>query len=70
MNTSRNRPGMRRALSGASSFGWFRFLGNNLEGPHHVVIFMLQHVAVKDIAAGIAFEASDNGEHVSWVDDR
>jgi hypothetical protein len=42
----------------------FRFGENDLVWPHHVVIFVLQHVAVKDIAACVAFESHDDGEHI------
>src|ERR1700722_429147 len=52
-----------------SAFVRCNFLGNDFEGPHHVVVLMLQHVAVKDIAAGVAFKARDNRQHVSGVDD-
>ena len=44
-------------------------MSNDFEGPHHIVVFMLQHVAVNDLAAGVALEAGDDGEHVSGVDD-
>src|ERR1700733_5880626 len=33
---------------------------NYFVGPHHLVVFVLQHVAMADIAAFITFELYDN----------
>lgn len=34
-----------------------------LVGPHHLVIFMFENVAVPDVAAGIALELDDDPCH-------
>ena len=43
--------------------------GNDDEGPHHVVVFMLDDVAVEDVLAGEVLKANEESEHVAGVDD-
>jgi len=42
-------------------------LRDDLVRPHHVDVFALQHVAMKDIPPGIAAELRDDSEHIISV---
>ena len=42
---------------------------NDFVWPHHVIILVLQHMAVKDITPGIAFEPNEDAENLSGMDD-
>ena len=41
---------------------------HHLKRPHHVVVLMLQHVAMKYVTARVAFESRQNRERVAWND--
>ena len=58
------------SLSGELHYGRFQFLRHDLKRPHHIVIFMFQHVAVKNVSASISHEWNDDGKHISRVDYR
>jgi hypothetical protein len=47
----------------ASIFFQLKLRGQHFIGPHHLVVFVLEDVAVPNIAARIAFEAGDNPRH-------
>jgi hypothetical protein len=44
----------------------FRQSGDNVIGPHHVVGFMFEDVAVIEIAADVAFETHNNAGNHAW----
>ncbi len=45
----------------------FRIHRNHLVRPHHVVVFMLQHVAMEDISTGITFKSNKDGKDVARI---
>ncbi len=45
-----------------------RRLSDNFIRAHHVIILMLQHMAVVDIASGVTFKSSNDGEHLARID--
>src|ERR1700691_2825003 len=65
MIPARQRPWDRDRLP-AGSTGLIR--SDDFIRPHHVVVLMLEHVAMKHIAARVTIEANQNGEHVSGTD--
>jgi len=40
---------------------------NHIKRSHHLVIFMLEDVAVPHIAAGETFKSNDDSRHHSWI---
>jgi hypothetical protein len=43
---------------------------DDFKRSHHVIVLMFQHVAMKDIAAGVAFEAHEYRQNVTGIDNR
>jgi len=43
-------------------------LTGNHVGPHHLIVFVLEHVAVPDIASGVALKPDDDARDGEGID--